>query len=147
MEFYTLNQILNLIETTANSHAQINGYNFGEDFEIAASEQEMYPLVWTDVKDSSIDSNSLRLTIDLKVLDIVKTDNNNEKDVLSDTLSIAQDIYALLTSYVYQDYFIVELASNLTPIREAYADIVNGWKMTLVFELMQDRNRCQVPTK
>jgi hypothetical protein len=147
MEFYTLNQVLNLIETIANSHAQVNYYNFGEDAEISASEQERYPLVWSDVKDSNIDSNTLYLTIELKVLDIVKTDNANEKDVLSDTLSIAQDIYSILTSYQYQDYFILELNTPLIPIREAMPDIVNGWTMTLSFQLMQDRNRCQVPIK
>ena len=147
MEFYTLNQVLNLIETIANSHAQVNYYSFGEDAEISASEQERYPLVWSDVRDSNIDSNSLYLTIELKVLDIVKTDNTNEKDVLSDTLSIAQDIYSILTSYQYQDYFILELNTPLIPIREAMPDIVNGWTMTLSFQLMQDRNRCQVPLK
>jgi hypothetical protein len=147
MEFYTLNQVLNLIETIANSHAQVNYYSFGEDAEISASEQERYPLVWSDVKDSNIDSNTLSLTIELKVLDIVKTDNTNEKDVLSDTLSIAQDIYSILTSYAYQDYFILQTATPLIPIREAMPDIVNGWTMTLSFQLMQDRNRCQVPLK
>ena len=147
MQFYTLNQVLNLIESISNSHAQVNFYNFGEDSEISASEQERYPLVWCDVKDSNIDINTLQLIIELKVLDIVKTDNNNEKDVLSDTLSIAQDIYALLTSYAYQDYFILDTTTPLIPIREAMPDILNGWKLTLSFQLMQDRNRCQVPLK
>jgi hypothetical protein len=26
-------------------------------------------------------------------------------------------------------------------------DKVNGWEMNLAFDLMQNRNRCQIPTK
>ena len=147
MEFYTLNQILNLIQTTAYNHAQVNGYNFGEDFEISANEQENYPLVWTNVIDAVIAEKTLNINIELKVLDIVQTNNNNEKDVLSDCLSIIQDIYASLISYQYQDYFMLVDALQLTPMREALPDVVNGWKANFVFQLMQDKNRCQIPIK
>jgi len=147
MQFYTLNQVLNLIESISNNHAQVNLYNFGQDTEISAKEQERYPLVWADVKDSNIENYTLHLTIDLMVLDIIKSYNFNEKDILSDTLSIAQDIYAQLASYEYQDYFILDTNVQLVVMREALPDLVNGWKMTLNFQLMQDRNRCQVPTK
>lgn len=146
MQFYTLNQIINLFETITTNHAQINGFNFGEESDISASEQENYPLVWIDVVDSSIDSNTLNLNMLVKVMDIQKDDQTNERDTLSDTLSISQDVYSALCNPIYQDYFMLSFATNLTPLREALVDKVNGWEMTLKFELMQDRNRCQVPT-
>jgi hypothetical protein len=147
MEFYSLNQIINLIETLATNHAQVNGFNFGEASDISASEQEQYPLVWIDVLDSSIDTNTLTINMSMKVLDIQKDDQGNERDTLSDTLSIAQDMYASLTDFAYQDYFTIAYNTNLVVYREALADKVNGWEMNLQFELMQDRNRCQIPTK
>jgi hypothetical protein len=147
MEFYSLNQIINLIETIATNHAQVNGFNFGEASDISASEQEQYPLVWIDVLDSSIDTNTLTINMSMKVLDIQKDDQGNERDTLSDTLSIAQDMYASLTDFAYQDYFTIAYNTNLVVYREALADKVNGWEMNLQFELMQDRNRCQIPTK
>ena len=147
MEFYSLNQIINLIETLATNHAQVNGFNFGESYDISASEQEQYPLVWIDVLDSSIDTNTLTINMSMKVLDIQKDDQANERDTLSDTLSIAQDMYASLTNAEYQDYFTIAFNTNLVVLREALADKVNGWEMNLQFELMQDRNRCQIPLK
>jgi hypothetical protein len=147
MQFYTLNQIINLFETIAASHAQINGFNFGEASDISASEQEQYPLLWIDVVDSSIESNTLSLNMNVKVMDIQKDDQTNERDTLSDTLSIAQDVYSALTNPIYQDYFLLSFATNLVPLREALADKVNGWEMNLTFELAQERNRCQIPLK
>jgi hypothetical protein len=147
MQFYTLNQIINLFETIATNHAQINGFNFGEASDISASEQEQYPLLWVDVIDSSIDSNTLSLNMNVKVMDIQKDDQTNERDTLSDCLSISQDVYSELTNPTYQDYFLLSFATNLVPLREALADKVNGWEMNLTFELAQERNRCQIPLK
>lgn len=147
MQFYTLNQIINLFEVIATNHAQINGFNFGEVSDISASEQEQYPLLWIDVIDSAIDSNTLSLVMNVKVMDIQKDDQTNERDTLSDCLSIAQDVYSALTNPIYQDYFLLSFATNLVPLREALADKVNGWEMNLTFELAQERNRCQIPIK
>jgi hypothetical protein len=147
MQFYTLNQLINLFETIATNHAQINGFNFGEASDISASEQEQYPLLWIDVIDSAIDSNTLSLNINVKVMDIQKDDQTNERDTLSDCLSISQDVYSALTNPIYQDYFLLSFATNLVPLREALADKVNGWEMNLTFELAQERNRCQIPLK
>jgi hypothetical protein len=147
MQFYTLNQLINLFETIATNHAQINGFNFGEASDISASEQEQYPLLWIDVIDSGIESNTLSLNMNVKVLDIQKDDQTNERDTLSDCLSISQDVYSALTNPIYQDYFLLSFATNLVPLREALADKVNGWEMNLTFELMQERNRCQIPLK
>ena len=147
MQFYTLNQIINLFEVIATNHAQINGFNFGEVSDISASEQEQYPLLWIDVIDSGIESNTLSLNMNVKVMDIQKDDQTNERDTLSDCLSIAQDVYSALCNPIYQDYFLLSFATNLVPLREALADKVNGWEMNLTFELMQERNRCQIPLK
>ena len=147
MQFYTLNQIINLFEVIATNHAQINGFNFGEVSDISASEQEQYPLLWIDVIDSAIDSNTLSLNMNVKVMDIQKDDQTNERDTLSDCLSISQDVYSALTNPIYQDYFLLSFATNLVPLREALADKVNGWEMNLTFELAQERNRCQIPLK
>ena len=147
MQFYTLNQIINLFEVIATNHAQINGFNFGEVSDISASEQEQYPLLWIDVIDSGIESNTLSLNMNVKVMDIQKDDQTNERDTLSDCLSIAQDVYSALCNPIYQDYFLLSFATNLVPLREALADKVNGWEMNLTFELLQERNRCQIPLK
>jgi hypothetical protein len=146
MQFYTLNSLINQFRYVSQNHAQIKGFNFGRDAEIAASEQENYPLLWIDVTDSNIEGTVMTVSILMKVVDIQQPDRYNEIENLSDMLSIGQDVYAAMSDPAYQDFFIIQYASSLTPIREAYTDLVNGWEMRLDFSFMQDRNRCQIPT-
>ena len=146
MQFYTLNSLINQFRYASQNHAQIKGFNFGRDSEIAASDQENYPLLWIDVTDSSIEGTVMTVSILMKVIDIQQPDRENEIENLSDMMSIAQDVYAAMSDPAYQDYFIIQYASTLTPIREAYSDLVNGWEMRLDFSFMQDRNRLQIPT-
>jgi hypothetical protein len=145
MQFYTLNQILNDLTTICANHAQVNSFNFGDVSDISASEQESYPLVWADVVSSSINENTLEISMNIMVMDIQKADATNERDTLSDCLSIAQDVYAELNDPSFGDYFLIQPNVSLTPMREALPDMVNGWEMNIIFELEQTRNRCQVP--
>ncbi len=144
MQFYTLNQILNNLTTICAAHAQINRFEFGEVSDIS-TQTEAYPLVWADVQPSNIAEKTLTLNMLIRVMDIQKADQTNERDTLSDCLSIAQDVYAELNNSSYQDYFLIQPNVSLNPIREGLPDLVNGWEMNLVFELAQTRDRCQVP--
>ena len=146
MQFTTLNQILNTLTTICQNHAQINDFNFGEVTDIS-TEQENYPLVWADVLGSSIEDKVLSLNLLIKVMDIQKGDQSNERDTLSDTLSISQDIYAALTNPIYQDLFEISNSVSLNPIREGLPDNVNGWDLNIIFELAQLKDRCQIPSK
>lgn len=146
MEFYTLNQVINNLRTICAAHGQVSQFRFGSDVDISASEQQLYPLVWVDVTTSQIGYKLLSLNLIIMVMDIQKADQTNEQDTLSDTLSIAQDIFAALNNSTYQDYFTVNENASLEPIREGLPDLVNGWKMNLNLELEQLNNRCQIPT-
>ncbi len=147
MEFYTLNRIINLLESICNDHAQVSSFEFGEQYDISASQQEQYPLVWANVLPGSISEKTLFVNMEVMVMDIQRANQNNERDTLSDTLSIAQDIYAALSNPLYEDYFYIQRSVTLEPMREALPDVVNGWKMGLIFELAQTRDRCQIPAK
>jgi hypothetical protein len=146
MVFYTLNQVINLIETIALNHAQVNSFGFGDVSDISTV-QEDYPLVWLNVQPSTINENTFTLSLSLLTLDIQKADQANERDTLSDTLSIAQDIYSALTNPEYEDYFIIQYSTSLTPVREGLPDLVNGWGAELSLDIAQIRDRCQIPTK
>lgn len=146
MRFTTLNQIINKLEAIQQSHAQLNGFGFGETFEISTV-QENYPLMWANILTSSISGKTLSLALGILVLDIVSDDNRNEKDILSDTLSISQDIYALLADPANEDNFLASESVTLDPIFEGLPDKVNGWLMTVNVELAYESNRCQIPFK
>lgn len=146
MRFTTLNQVLNILRTICNDHAQINSFVFGHISEISASEQEKYPLVWCDVNDSQMSERMFTLNLSLHVLDIQRADGSNEVDVLSDTLSIGRDLIAALNNPIYQDYFNVQFDVNFGQVREGFPDVVDGWKLDIGLELMELNDRCQIPS-
>lgn len=146
MQYTTLNKILNLIEEACVQHAQVASFLFGEDSEIS-TQQELYPLVVANIAPATISDKTLVLPMVIQVLDIQRTNEDNIRDTFSDCLSIAQDLYAMMSNPDNEDYFLIQQNVSLEPVREAYPDIVNGWRMTLNFELAQTRDRCSVPSK
>jgi hypothetical protein len=146
MKYTTLNQIINQLEAVQQSHAQLNGFGFGEVFELS-TQQENYPLLWANVLTSNISEKTLTLNFGIMILDIVSDDSRNERDTMSDTLSISQDVIAMLENPLNDDSFLVGDSVTLEPLFEAFPDKVNGWLMTLSFELPFEANRCQVPLK
>jgi hypothetical protein len=146
MKYTTLNQIINQLEAVQESHAQLNGFGFGEVFELS-TQQENYPLLWANVLTSNISEKTLTLNFGIMILDIVSDDSRNERDTMSDTLSISQDVIAMLENPTNDDSFLVGDSVTLEPLFEAFPNKVNGWLMTLSFELPFEANRCQVPLK
>jgi hypothetical protein len=146
MKYTTLNQIINQLEAVQQSHAQLNGFGFGEVFELS-TQQENYPLLWANVLTSNISEKTLTLNFGIMILDIVSDDSRNERDTMSDTLSISQDVIAMLENPTNDDNFLIGDSVTLEPLFEAFPDKVNGWLMTLSFELPFEANRCQVPLK
>jgi len=146
MKYTTLNQIINQLEAVQQSHAQLNGFGFGEVFELS-TQQENYPLLWANVLTSNISEKTLTLNFGIMILDIVSDDSRNERDTMSDTLSISQDVIAMLENPTNDDNFLIGDSVTLEPLFEAFPDKVNGWLMTLSFELPFEANRCQIPIK
>ena len=146
MKYTTLNQIINQLQAVQESHAQLNGFGFGEVFELS-TQQENYPLMWANVLTSNISEKTLTLNFGIMILDIVSDDSRNERDTLSDTLSISQDVIALLDNPINDDRFLLGDSVTLEPLFEVFPDKVNGWLITLAFELPFEANRCQVPLK
>ena len=146
MKYTTLNQVINQLEAVQQNHAQLNGFGFGEVFDLS-TQQENYPLMWANVLTSNISEKTLTLNFGIMILDIVSDDARNERDTLSDTLSISQDVIAMLENPTNEDSFLIGESVTLEPLFEVFPDKVNGWLITVLFELPFESNRCQVPIK
>lgn len=128
----------------AQSHQQINSFAFGPDEEID-SEQTQYPLLQLWVTPSLIQEKTLMLNMSILVLDKMKQSEFNKNDTLSDTLSIARDIYALLNNPDFQDMFLIEYNVPVEPQYEAFSNNLNGWRLNFTLHMASLRDRCQVP--
>ncbi len=146
----TLNQIVKLFEDIATNHDQIQSFGFGDLWEYSANndgltKNKKTPTLWAVLEDSTFDSNELVLNFTLLVFDLVKKDEFNETEVLSDTLQIAGDVYSILQSPDYYDHFTIISSSQLQDFTERFDDEVSGWSMKIGLRIQGIDTRCVAP--
>lgn len=142
---YSLNQVKKVLETIATNHKQINSFGFGDIWEFTTESLTM-GVMWAELKDSSFSLNgkSLLLSMSLYFMDLVKKDEGNETEVLSDQLQIAGDVISILDAD-YNDSFFVDPNVPLTPFTEKSDDEVSGWKADLVLRIPFTKDTCVIP--
>lgn len=145
----TLNQVIARIERLARAHRQINYFYVGDSSEWLSNGEVQYPAVFCDYNNSEIDraNKKHKFTIELYFADQTNLNQDarrNELDVFSDLVSIAEDIYAMLSYSRFFDWTIGENCSlTFLPYQkeDAYAEV----KMTVEISTAYVSNRCQVP--
>lgn len=142
---YSLNQIVAKLEDIKNNHLILKGFKFCDIADLEAFNDLRYPLLWCDVMPSNFETKTITVNIQIAVLDIVKKDLSNEKDVLSDCLQLISDVVAELRSPLNGDYFIIQDAISATPIKDSYQDEVAGWRTQIALQIANPYNRCELP--
>lgn len=143
---FSLNQIVEKLEVIQQSHKILKGFRFCDVSDLEAENSLRYPLLWCDVMPSNFSTKVITLNIQISVLDIVKKDLSNERDVLSDCLQLLSDVINELRNPSNGDNFIIEDSLQATPIKDSYQDEVAGWNCQISFNIMNPYNRCEVPT-
>lgn len=149
----TLNQILSRIRTLALSHDQINDFYFGDphEFDIKGGEGDVnYAACFLSQQPGTIDRTEhlQKFVFDFFLLDRVGVSNDtegNETEVLSDMSRVAADILAMLNFFEYQNDWIIEEVSTVTPVTEELGDMVAGviLRVSIGVDFLSDR--CEVP--
>lgn len=141
----TLNQVVQTIQGLAEAHQQINTVYFGNlvDF-LSKGSDNVYPAMFFDLTSSNINGTVQTMNFSLYFMDRMLAEQSNETEVLSDQLSIAQDIVAQLR---YDGFlFTVDDSVPLTFFTEDTPDLLAGVKADISIDLDFSANRCQVPT-
>ena len=152
-EIKTINQILTVLEDVSQRHYQINSYGVGASFEIAASTEVIYPLLWVNPISATMQRGNnnnyaaFEATVNLKMLDLVNKDETNENDVSSDTVQMLQDIITEFCSHPYyrESNFQIVGDVNFTPLDEVSDDETNGWECELLFRTPYVASYCTIP--
>ena len=142
----TLNQIFKIIEGFANSHSNINTVIFGSNSEIDNSDVDG-TLMWYDVSQGNTDGTQLNYTFELAFLDVLNPDLSNLKDVMSDTLQVAQDISAAIYNYDGEVEFDLPKKSSIQPVEHKYLSDYAGHTLTFTINTPYEWNECWIPEK
>lgn len=145
MASQTLNQVVQTIKEIGEAHGQIKTVFFGNlvDF-LSKGSDNVYPAMFYDLTGSSISGTTLTMNFSLYFMDRMLAEQSNETEVLSDQLSIAQDIIAQLK---FNDFdFYIQENVTLTYFMEDTPDLLAGVKADISLDLPFNADRCQVPS-
>lgn len=113
--------------------------------EISNQQVILFPYMAAILTSGSLGVRQTRLNISIVIMDMVHPDLSNRIEVWSDTLQIINDLKAYLNDPAFDDYYILQEESQLTPFADRFTDNVTGWKMDLVFIINDLKDRCAIP--
>ena len=143
----TLNQLIQKLNDFAIAHQQVHSFGFGDLWEIEASGAKNAVNMWANVVNGAVDLNGKQSSIDFRVciMDLVKKDESNENEVLSDTYLIGLDLVAYLNNNSNWDSYTIANNITMTPFTERFDNDWSGWiiDFTLTNRFLSDY--CQIP--
>ena len=143
----TLNQLIQKLNDFATAHQQVHSIGFGDLWEIEASGAKNAVTMWANVVNGAVDINGKQSSIDFRVciMDLVKKDESNENEVLSDTYLIGLDLVAYLNNNSNWDSYTIANNITMTPFTERFDNDWSGWiiDFTLTNRFLSDY--CQIP--
>ena len=148
-------QIIQDLSGMAYYHPQINSFGFGDitqiTMDVETQKEPNYTKMYVVPGNVNLNQNVLQYTFSIIILDQINNDLSNQRDVMSDTLEIAKDIFTIL----YQSYtaefggFTLDYdplwGPNVTPFLERYETILGGWTLNVTIEQPFDYNECVLP--
>ena len=129
------NNVIDALKCVAISHGMVNNVSSGSVDEVDLSANSVYPLVHIVPGNVTAGVQQVTFNFNILAMDLVKVDDSNEQQVLSDTLqilidTIAQYKHGLLLG-VQQNEGIYGQADDkdfsIEPFTERFDNVVSGW--------------------
>lgn len=145
----TLNNVIHRIQALALAHKQVRSFGKGLISDFLVDKTTKYPAIFLQDNGAgiSLGSHSTTLTYRMFVVDLVHVSEDtkdNEQDVQSDMLSIAQDLLAQMNDNKYDDWRISP-DNALQLIVENDGDMHAGVVIDFSIRIMFEQNICAVP--
>ena len=146
----TYNQIVKKFEDVITANKFVKTFVAGDIYEIDLKETT-YLYAHLSIENAAFDNAQLTYSFRLYIMDIVDKSENNEYDVLSDTLQVINDVvnefrngsttFGLATMQNYQ------IQDNITcePFTERFDNEVAGWAANIDVTVINHFNACNNP--
>lgn len=143
----TYNQLIEFFEEIATAHKQINSFGSGlrEDTEANIKKQNTYSHLYVTPMADTVNEQTNTYRIQFIICDLVKADDSNFNEVLSDTNLIAKDIIKVFR-YEKSNIDLLE-SPTLTPFKDTFADLTAGWICELNIDCDFPNNYCDIPSE
>lgn len=145
----TLKMLYEVFEEAFKLEPQLNTITFGDIFEVDLAKNSIYPIMHVSTDTASYDTGSLTYSFQIIVMDLVNKDENNEHDVLSDTLEVIGNIIShirnsALVSEVDDFRNTIRLQDSIScePFTERFDNEVTGWTANISIEVEFNASAC-----
>lgn len=140
--------LYDLFRKIGNDSLIVKTTTIGDIFEIDLTETT-YPLLHVATSTANYTPHELTYNFQFIVMDLVKKDESNEEDVLSDMLQVVGDIYSELKNSDfntdYEDFrHTIKIEDNIScePFTERFDNEVSGWTATISIKVAFDASAC-----
>jgi hypothetical protein len=148
-------QIIQDMSGMAYYHPQINSFGFGDitqiTMDIETQKEPVYTKMYVVPGQVTLAENRLLYNFSIIICDRINEDYSNQRDVMSDTLEVAKDMFTIMyQSYTAQYgnfswYYEPEWGPQVVPFLERFETILGGWTLNIVLEQPFDYNECVLP--
>ncbi len=149
MSIFTLNNLFDLFELFANNHYQLKRFGKGElyDIEDLTSDATTFPILWSNLIDVSYPSqNTKQYNFNILIFDILQNDKQNEAEIWSDSIQIAEDLIRFLNHNQNDYYEIVNTPLINTFTESKFTDFLAGCNLNISIEVDANlQNDCGIP--
>jgi hypothetical protein len=146
----TLNSVIKRIRDNSLAHKQVETFKFGRPTEFLTEKTLPFGAVFLQDNGGNISRSTKTTTLNFRlfVLDLVNVSDeakDNEQDVMSDCLSIAEDLIAILGHDSWTDWkFSAE--NEVEFVIEQFGDMVAGVAVDITISFPFTKDVCAVPT-
>ena len=144
----TLNMLYEIFRDLGTSNLFIQTTSIGDIFEIELNEVA-YPLMHVSTNTATYTLSELTYNFQLIFMDLVKKDESNEEEVLSDMLQVAGDILSALKNSDFSNDFEhfrydirINEEINCEPFTERFDSQVSGWTADISITVSFDASAC-----
>ena len=137
----TLNQIINHIQTQAESHKMVGKFAVGAEFDFAVEEVKYYPLVWLVPNGFTFNTEARLVSYNFAMLVM-----DRQFESGSDTAGIILDIVTLIKRNVTDTDFEIVVSATAEPFYDAKSDVVAGHGIDFVVNTPYLESYCDIPT-
>lgn len=146
----TYNNIVADLQQIAADHKQIKFFGTGELWEVNGDPKNSgeYAQLWMVPVSATLSPQTMTYQIRLLCFDLVNKGEDNENDVLSDTLQILADVVRIFRYRADNgdiDEYSVPFDPFMEPFTERFADDVAGWSGIVQVEVPLYSNDCNIP--
>jgi len=145
----TLANLYEVFSRIGTNNTQIETTTIGDIFEVDLVETT-YPLMHVTTENASFDTNNLTYNFQIIVMDLVKKDESNEEQVLSDTLQVIGDVISTIRNAEnglpnltdFRNNIRIQDSISCEPFTERFDNEVTGWTASLSIEVAFELSAC-----